>query len=178
MKGLQQRLGNQNVGEAWESRFILQSQDSKAPTTGTSLVFHWLRLRAPDASGRGSIPDQGTKAHTLQLKTPHATVKLPRAKIHFVFTKHQGQQRAGRPQRGPGSQLRMAAPSLYFSAGQCEGTSPSEGICLLLCRVTEKDSECRGHKTQSRMVGEFRESVCAEQGKRSRMFFSQPSPGG
>lgn len=75
------------MGEAWESQFILQSQDSKAPTAGTSLVFHWLRLRAPDASGRGSIPDQGTKAHTLQLKTPHATVKLPRAKIHFCFFK-------------------------------------------------------------------------------------------
>ena len=176
MKSVQQRLGNQTVGEAWQSQFILQNLGSKAPKTGTSLVSQWLRLHAPNESSLGQIPDLGTRAHRLQLKTSQATVKLPRAKINF-FLKHQGQQRAGRPQRGPGSQLKMAAPSLQLSAAQCQGTSPSEGICLLL-RLTQEDSECRGCKTQSRMVGEFRESVCAEQGKLFMTFLSQPSPGG
>ena len=49
---------------------------------GTSLVVQWLRLRAPNAGSLGSIPGQGTRSHTLQLrvcmvqlKTPHAATK-------------------------------------------------------------------------------------------------------
>ena len=40
---------------------------------GTSLVVQWLRLRAPNAGGPGSILGQGTRSHMLQLK------KIPRA---------------------------------------------------------------------------------------------------
>ena len=36
---------------------------------GTSLVVQWLRFHAPNAGGLGSIPGQGTRSHTLQLKT-------------------------------------------------------------------------------------------------------------
>ena len=32
-----------------------------------SLVVQWLRLHAPNAEGLGSIPDQGTRSHMLQL---------------------------------------------------------------------------------------------------------------
>ena len=85
MKSVQQRLGNQTVGEAWQSQFILQNLGSKAPKTGTSLVSQWLRLHAPNESSLGQIPDLGTRAHRLQLKTSQATVKLPRAKIIFFF---------------------------------------------------------------------------------------------
>ena len=35
---------------------------------GTSLVVQWLRLRAPNAGGLGSIPGQGTRSHMLQLR--------------------------------------------------------------------------------------------------------------
>ena len=35
---------------------------------GTSLVIHCLRLQAPNAGGRGSIPGQGTRSHMLQLR--------------------------------------------------------------------------------------------------------------
>ena len=31
-------------------------------TLGPSLVDQWLRLRAPNAGGSGSIPDQGAKS--------------------------------------------------------------------------------------------------------------------
>ena len=41
----------------------IQKQD-----LGTSLVVQWLRLRAPNAGGLGSIPGQGTRSHMLQLK--------------------------------------------------------------------------------------------------------------
>ena len=30
---------------------------------GTSLVVQWIRLRAPNAGGLGSIPGQGTRSH-------------------------------------------------------------------------------------------------------------------
>ena len=33
---------------------------------GTSLMVHWLRPHVPNAGGPGSIPDQGTRSHTLQ----------------------------------------------------------------------------------------------------------------
>ena len=33
---------------------------------GTSLVVQWLRLRAANAGGLGSIPGQGTRSHMLQ----------------------------------------------------------------------------------------------------------------
>ena len=35
---------------------------------GASLVVHWLRLHVPSAAGPGSIPGQGTRSHTLQLR--------------------------------------------------------------------------------------------------------------
>ena len=70
--------------------------------TGTSLVFQWLRLRGPNASGLGSIPDWGTRAHRLQLKTPHATEKLPHAKIHFCFFRAPRSAKGG-PRGGQGA---------------------------------------------------------------------------
>ena len=33
---------------------------------GTSLVVQWLRFRAPNAEGPGSIPGQGTRSHMPQ----------------------------------------------------------------------------------------------------------------
>ena len=51
---------------------------------GTSLVVQWLRLRAPNTGGPGSIPGQGTRSHMPQLrvfmpqlKTLHAATKDP-----------------------------------------------------------------------------------------------------
>ena len=44
----------------------------KSPTNdlgpGTSLVVQWLTPHAPKAGGPGSIPDQGTRSHMLQLR--------------------------------------------------------------------------------------------------------------
>ena len=44
---------------------------------GTSLVVQWLRLRAPNAGGPGSILGQGSnnRPHMLQLKIPRAATK-------------------------------------------------------------------------------------------------------
>ena len=36
--------------------------------SGTSLVFQWLRLHAPNAGGLGSIPGRGTRCRTPQLR--------------------------------------------------------------------------------------------------------------
>ena len=58
-------------------------QNIKNRTAGTSLVVQWLRLNAPNVGGPGPIPGQGTrscmlqlKAHMLQLKIPHAAMKI------------------------------------------------------------------------------------------------------
>ena len=41
----------------------------------TSLGVQWLGLRAPRAGALGSIPHQGTRSHTSQLKIVRATTK-------------------------------------------------------------------------------------------------------
>ena len=45
-------------------------------TLGISVVLQWLRFYALTAEGMGSIFWQGSRSHILQLKTPHATVKI------------------------------------------------------------------------------------------------------
>ena len=51
----------------WNARILLK---------GTSLVVQWLRLRAPNAGGPGSIPGQGTRSHMhAAAKSLHATTK-------------------------------------------------------------------------------------------------------
>ena len=43
---------------------------------GTSLVAQWVRLRAPNAGGPGSIPGQGTRSHRrAATKSSPATTK-------------------------------------------------------------------------------------------------------
>ena len=47
---------------------------------GTSLVLQWLRLRAPNAGGPGSVSGQGIhmpqlRVRMAQLKIPHAATK-------------------------------------------------------------------------------------------------------
>ena len=56
----------------WESLVILTRT-----IVGTSLVVQWLRLRAPNARGPGSIPGQGTRSHMPQLKIPRAATEDP-----------------------------------------------------------------------------------------------------
>ena len=46
---------------------------------GASLVVQWLRLRAPNAGGPGSIPGQGTRSHVPQLSVPVQQLKIPHA---------------------------------------------------------------------------------------------------
>ena len=39
----------------------------------TSLVVQWLKVHTPNAGGLGSIPDQGTRSHLVQLNILNAT---------------------------------------------------------------------------------------------------------
>ena len=48
----------------------------KVHGSGTSLVVQCRRLHVPNSGGLGVIPGQGTRSHTLQLKTPHAPEKI------------------------------------------------------------------------------------------------------
>ena len=48
----------------------------KGSGLGTSPGVQGQRLRTPNTGGLGSIPGQGTRSHRLQLKIPHATIKI------------------------------------------------------------------------------------------------------
>ena len=53
--------------------------DTNGTNVGTSLVVQWLRLRAPNAGGRGSIPGQGTRSHMrATTKSSHAMTEDPK----------------------------------------------------------------------------------------------------
>ena len=58
----------------------------------TSLVVQWLRLPTPNAGAPGSIPGQGTRSHTLQLR-PGTTKfykylsRFPLKKAHMAEVK-------------------------------------------------------------------------------------------
>ena len=56
----------------------------------TSVVLQWLRLCAPSAGGLGSIPDQGTRSHMLQLKIPRAATKTQCSQIFFQKERERG----------------------------------------------------------------------------------------
>ena len=50
----------------------------KKNLSGTSLVVQWVRLRAPNAGGPGSIPGRGTRSRMhATTKSLHATTKDP-----------------------------------------------------------------------------------------------------
>ena len=58
--------------------------------TQDSLLVQWLRLRAPNAAGPGSIPGQGTRSHMSQLrvcmlKILHAATKTQCSQINKHF---------------------------------------------------------------------------------------------
>ena len=48
-------------------------------------MVQWLTLCAPNAGGPGSIPGQGTRCHTLQLKIPGAPTKTQLGQMFFCF---------------------------------------------------------------------------------------------
>ena len=50
-----------------------------------SLVVQWLRLRAPNAGGPGSIPGQGTRSHMPQLRPGTAKTKNEHRKSAAAF---------------------------------------------------------------------------------------------
>ena len=50
-------------------------------------MVQWLTLCAPNAGGPGSIPGQGTRCHTLQLKIPGAPTKTQLGQMFCFFFK-------------------------------------------------------------------------------------------
>ena len=57
-----------DISTVWRTMLTSGIYILKGIEEGTSLVVHWLRLRAPNAGGLGSIPGQGTRSHMLQLR--------------------------------------------------------------------------------------------------------------
>ena len=56
------------------NKFNITSYKGKS---GTSLLVQWLTIHAPNAGGPGSIPDQGTRSHSPQLKACMPQLKIP-----------------------------------------------------------------------------------------------------
>ena len=48
-------------------------------------MVQWPRLQAPRAQGPGSIPDQGTRPHVLQLKIWRVTTKARHSQINIFL---------------------------------------------------------------------------------------------
>ena len=59
-------------------RFILSTLRRKK-ASGDLPGGHWLRLHAHNAGAPGSIPDQGTRSHMLQLRAHVPKPKIPHA---------------------------------------------------------------------------------------------------
>ena len=62
------RMWDQSLFYGSDNQDKSLTSDFKIHILGISLVVQWLRLLAPNAGGPGSIPDQGTRSHMLQLK--------------------------------------------------------------------------------------------------------------
>ena len=80
MWGTQPATSKNKIKQMKRIRQLLPSRRKKLhkkENVGTSLVVQWVRVRAPDAGGPGSIPGQGTRSHMPQLRSPHATTKDP-----------------------------------------------------------------------------------------------------
>ena len=76
--GLHVRTGNYRGFHIFRDPSCLLRRMLKIRKGGTSLVVQWVRLRAPNAGGLGSIPGQGTKSHMhAATKSPHAATKSP-----------------------------------------------------------------------------------------------------
>ena len=57
-----------------EQTFIALDQELDV-SFGASLVVQWLKLHSPNAGGPGSIPGQGIRSHTPQLRILHFAAK-------------------------------------------------------------------------------------------------------
>ena len=56
----------------------MSAKGKEIHTPGTSLVAQWLRLRAPNTGGPGSIPGRGTRSYIpATTKSLHAATKEP-----------------------------------------------------------------------------------------------------
>ena len=58
-------------------------EKKKKNHVGTSLVVQWLTLQVSNAGGPGFIPDQGTRAHILQLRPGAAKLKKKKRAMLF-----------------------------------------------------------------------------------------------
>ena len=65
-------LGDQHILDLRDGRemYYWKQRLEKNRGPGTSLVVQWLRLRAPDSEGLGSIPARGTSSHMPPLEGP------------------------------------------------------------------------------------------------------------
>ena len=50
-------------------------------------MVQWLRLHSPNAGGQDSIPGQGIRSHTPQLKISRADTKTEQSQINKYFSK-------------------------------------------------------------------------------------------
>ena len=84
---------NDPLGELHAVQFGWLYQDLMS---GTSLVVQWVRLRAANAGGLGSIPGRGTRSRMPQLRSLHAATESPQAATNSL---HAATKRSRMPQR-------------------------------------------------------------------------------
>ena len=61
---------SEKCSDGGREKIVLEDRGLNVTNYGTSLAVQWLRLRAPNARGMDSIPDQGTKIPHIMWPTP------------------------------------------------------------------------------------------------------------
>ena len=71
----------QNLVNLVVHSFIIGLSSLQCGLLGTFLVVQWLRLRAPEGGGLGSIPGQRTRSYRPQLRVCLSQLKIPHASM-------------------------------------------------------------------------------------------------
>ena len=65
---------SEKCSDGGREKIVLEDRGLNVTNYGTSLAVQWLRLRAPNARGMDSIPDQGTKIPHIMWPSPQKKV--------------------------------------------------------------------------------------------------------
>ena len=76
-----------SLKKEWDSDIYYSMDESWKRYVGTSLVVQWPRLRASNAGDPGSIPDQESRSHMLQLRPSVVKYKKRKGKKTLCWVK-------------------------------------------------------------------------------------------
>ena len=129
-------------------------------------MVQWLRLRAPNTGGPGSIPGQGTRFHMLRLKVCMSQLKRKKKKASgdVVGLPYRGRQTNTPHQTGSRAQIQSPClKCLRISSSICkpshrQTTSPRNRFMTFVCKFISSEQMiflCLFKNKQSPMTDAF-----------------------